>query len=81
MTTRLLLAVLALGATPAVLAAQHVHPAPAPASVQAPARAQDASPEPLTPAAIADGPSLSAETPVQCWWRSSSGAIPANGVR
>ena len=75
MTPRAILIALALGAAPAVLAAQHVHPAAAPASAPAAARAQDAPAEPLTPAGITGAPPLSADTPVQCWWRSSSGAI------
>ncbi|MCC6988768.1 MAG: hypothetical protein IT181_07205 [Acidobacteria bacterium] len=75
MRPRVMLTALAALVVPAVLAAQHVHPTPAPAAAPASARAQEAPPDTLPPAVITTAPPLSAETPVQCWWRSSSGAI------
>jgi hypothetical protein len=73
MRPRVLLTALAALVVPAVLAAQHDHSAPAAAA--APARAPQAPPETLPPVDITTAPPLSADTPVQCWWRSSSGAI------
>lgn len=55
----------------AVVVAQHTHPAPAtPAAAGAdpPAAAS-------RPAIAAGAPPFAADTPIQCWWRSSSGAI------
>jgi hypothetical protein len=75
MTPRAILIALALGAAPAVLAAQHVHPAAAPASAPAAARAQDAPAEPLTPAGITGAPPLSADT------RCSAGGGSSGAIR
>lgn len=75
MMPRVVVAFVGLLAVPAVVDAQHVHPAPAPAAAPASARPQEAPPEALPPAVITTAPPLAADTPVQCWWRSSSGAI------
>lgn len=69
-----ILTALAMLAVPAALAAQHVHPTAAPATAQAPARAQATLDTP-PPAVVTGAPPLAADTPIQCWWRSSSGAI------
>ncbi|MBL8135427.1 MAG: hypothetical protein JNL48_02300, partial [Acidobacteria bacterium] len=80
MKPRVMLMALAALAVPAVLTAQHVHPTPAPATASAPARPQEAPPETLSPVDVATAPPLAADTPVQCWWRSSSGAIRVGEV-
>lgn len=73
MSPRVMLTALAVLVVPAVLAAQHDHSAPA--AAPAPARAVQPRPETLPPVDITTAPPLAADTPVQCWWRSSSGAI------
>lgn len=73
MRPRVMLTALAALVVPAVLAAQHDHGAPA--AAPASARAPQPAPETLPPVDITTAPPLAADTPVQCWWRSSSGAI------
>ena len=75
MTPRAVVAGLAVLMVPAVLTAQHVHPAPGPAAAPAPVRAQATLPDRPTPPIVAGAPLLAADAPMQCWWRSSSGAI------
>ena len=75
MTPRAVLTALAMIVAPALLAAQHVHPGPAPATAPTSAQAPTAPPAAAVPAMAAGVPLLSADTPMQCWWRSSSGAI------
>ncbi len=79
MTPRVLLTALTALVVPAVLAAQHVHPTPE-AAAPAPARSAPAAPETLPPVDITTAPPLAADTPVQCWWRASSGAIRVGEV-
>lgn len=73
MRPRVMLTALSALVVPVVLAAQHDHSAPA--AAPAPARAPQPPPETLPPVDITTAPPLAADTPLQCWWRSSSGAI------
>lgn len=74
MRPRALVTILAVLVVPAVLAAQHVDPTPTPATAPASASAPATRPA-GTVSAIAAAPPLATDTPLQCWWRSSSGAI------
>lgn len=65
----------ALVVAPTLLTAQHVHPAPEASGAPAQARAQGTAADGPASAITAGAPPLTADTPMQCWWRASSGAI------
>lgn len=75
MSPREVVATLALIAVPVLLSAQHVHPTPAPATAPTAAPAPPAPSAGPVPTLTVAAPPLAADTPIQCWWRSSSGAI------